>query len=686
MATEKEGIEERLAALEWELNKRDKELNCIYGIAALEDQPGITLEEIIQGIVDLMPAAWQYPEIACARAILEGQEFKTENFRETPWKQTSDIVLHGERIGYLEFCYLEEKPESDEGPFLKEERNLINNIAERLGKITERVRAEEKYRIIFESAPDAYYLIDLKGKFIDGNKAAERITGYRKAELIGKSFLKLKMLPKNQFPKAAAILAKNALGKPTGPDEFTLIRKDGSEIEVEIVTHLLKIEGKTQVLGIARDITERVQAREVLQKERDRAQKYLDISGVMFVALNAKGVVTLINQKVCEVLGYEQEEIIGKNWFDNFLPGNVKGEVRTVFDRLMASEIEPVEYYENPCLTEGGEEKIIAWHNTLLEDDKGNIIGTLSSGEDITERVRAEEVLHQYKHIVSSSTDMLTLLDKRFNYLAVNKAFMEAFKLTPEQLIGNSMAKVFGEEFFNTLIKPNAQRCLGGEEVNYQEWFDYPAHGRRYMDITCYPYYSEDNKIAGFVVNGRDSTEREQAEENLRKSEQKFRNYVETSQDLMWECDAKGRFTYLNPAWEQVTGYKLSEMLGKPFTDFYIKEKVEKNSAEFGRHLGGGSVKGYPSTYISKNGSEIALIFKAIPLYDSNENTIGSQGSAYDITERVRAEKALKMKMDELEIFYNAAVDRELLINESRKEINELIRELGGEPKYVIVE
>ncbi|GAG93701.1 unnamed protein product, partial [marine sediment metagenome] len=70
-------------------------------------------EELIQGIVDRMPAAWQYPEIACARAILEGQEFKTENFRETPWKQTSEIVLHGERIGYLELDYLEKKPESD---------------------------------------------------------------------------------------------------------------------------------------------------------------------------------------------------------------------------------------------------------------------------------------------------------------------------------------------------------------------------------------------------------------------------------------------------------------------------------------------------------------------------------------------------------------------------------------------
>jgi len=140
---------------------------------------------------------------------------------------------------------------------------------------------------------------------------------------------------------------------------------------------------------------------------------------------------------------------------------------------------------------------------------------------DITEHKQAEEALRQYEHIISSSTDMLALLDKRFNYLAVNKAYMEAFKLTPEQLVGNTVAKVFGEEFFNTVIKPNADRCLGGEEINYQDWFDFPAYGRRYMDITYYPYYGEDNKIMGFAVNRRDITERKQVEAEKRELERK---------------------------------------------------------------------------------------------------------------------------------------------------------------------
>jgi PAS domain S-box-containing protein len=117
--------------------------------------------------------------------------------------------------------------------------------------------SEERLKILFEYAPDAYYLNDLEGNFVDGNKAAERITGYKREELIGKSFLKLNLLPLNQMPKALAVLAKNVLGQPTGPDEFILNRKDGTQLAVEITTYVVKIKGRTLVLGIARDITER---------------------------------------------------------------------------------------------------------------------------------------------------------------------------------------------------------------------------------------------------------------------------------------------------------------------------------------------------------------------------------------------------------------------------------------------
>ncbi len=138
--------QELLQKLTRDLGERVKELNCLYAISTLAERQGVSLAEIIKGIVDLIPSAWRYPEITCARILLEGQEFRTENFRETAWKQASDINLHGERVGTLEVCYLEDKPEMDEGPFSKEERNLINAISERSGRIAERKQAEEALR------------------------------------------------------------------------------------------------------------------------------------------------------------------------------------------------------------------------------------------------------------------------------------------------------------------------------------------------------------------------------------------------------------------------------------------------------------------------------------------------------------------------------------------------------------
>jgi len=126
-----------------QLRQRVKEQNCLYAISRLVEKQYISLDEIFQGIVDLIPTAWQYPEIACARIVLENEEFKTNNFEKAPWKQTRDIIVKGDCVGTLEVCYLEKRPEKDEGPFLKEEKDLLNAIAERMGRIIERKQSEE---------------------------------------------------------------------------------------------------------------------------------------------------------------------------------------------------------------------------------------------------------------------------------------------------------------------------------------------------------------------------------------------------------------------------------------------------------------------------------------------------------------------------------------------------------------
>jgi len=143
---ERKEVEKALQKRTHDLGERVKELNCLYSISNLIEQPGISLEEMLQGTVELIPPSLQYPEITCARIILESRGYVTENFRETVWRQTSDIVIRGEKVGSLQVFYLEEKPESYEGPFLKEERRLINAIAEQLGKIIDHKQDEEELK------------------------------------------------------------------------------------------------------------------------------------------------------------------------------------------------------------------------------------------------------------------------------------------------------------------------------------------------------------------------------------------------------------------------------------------------------------------------------------------------------------------------------------------------------------
>ena len=137
---------EELGLVSHRLRERIKELNCLYDISSFRDANDFSLDAVLQAIIDFIPPAFQYPEITCARIIFDSYEFTTKNFKDTRWKLAHEITVNNERIGTLEVCYIEEKPALDEGPFLKEEKNLIGAIAETLAKIVEREWAEAEIR------------------------------------------------------------------------------------------------------------------------------------------------------------------------------------------------------------------------------------------------------------------------------------------------------------------------------------------------------------------------------------------------------------------------------------------------------------------------------------------------------------------------------------------------------------
>jgi len=133
--------------LEDTLKERIKELSCLYGVSNIIEKHNSDYNKILQGIVDLLPAAWQYPGITCAKIILNIEEFKTDNYKDMPWKQIAEIKIEHQRIGLIEIAYTKDMPVFDEGPFLKEERLLINVLAERISNAVKRIRAEEELGI-----------------------------------------------------------------------------------------------------------------------------------------------------------------------------------------------------------------------------------------------------------------------------------------------------------------------------------------------------------------------------------------------------------------------------------------------------------------------------------------------------------------------------------------------------------
>jgi len=257
-------------------------------------------------------------------------------------------------------------------------------------------------------------------------------------------------------------------------------------------------------------------------REQMNAQKYLDIAGVIFVVISVEQKVTLINKRGCEVLNYPEEEIIGKNWFDNFIPQGKRDEVRKIFSNLMAGVIEPNEYTENYVLTKSGEERIIAWHNTILTDDSGVIIETLSSGEDITERKCAEEALYEseerFRSVVDTATDAIVSIDRKGEIVSWNKAAEHIYGYTYDEVVGKPFEIMVPEKLratqrnsFNRLVSTGKGKVTGGtvESIGLKK-------DRSEFAVETSTSMLETKKGMLFTAIMRDITERKRMEEEIR--------------------------------------------------------------------------------------------------------------------------------------------------------------------------
>jgi len=385
--------------------------------------------------------------------------------------------------------------------------------------------------------------------------------------------------------------------------------------------------------------TERKKAKKALLRERDKAQKYLDVAGVMLVAIDAEQRVGLINKKGREILGYKEEEILGKNWFDNFLPERIRDEVRAVFEKIIRAEVDAPEYHENPILTESGDERLIAWHNTILKDEKGNVVATLNSGEDITERKRAEDA---YRILVDHSLQGLAILqDERVVF--TNQALADITGHTVEEMLAMTPEQVqaFVHPDDREVVWNRHRDRLNGEELPER----YEFRGIRKDGSTCWlelhasriEYQGKPAIQVAYV----DITERKNAEEALRKSEEKFRNIFENANDGIIYLDSFGKILDVNEKSIEIFGGSKQEAVNKHFTEVgvFSPNEIPTLMSNFE-----GILTGKETTLIvpikNKKGRELILECSA-SVVKTDDGAGRIMVIARDITERKKAEEVI---------------------------------------------
>jgi len=274
----------------------------------------------------------------------------------------------------------------------------------------ELIRKRNLLRTLMDTLPDQIFAKDTEGVFVYNNLSCscnlgadspKEVVGKTDFDFFGRQRAEEYRVQEEEIIRTAQPLINHEVQVHNGTDGTT---KWFSTTKVPWRGENGNIIG---IVGLASDITERKRAEQALEAERNKAQKYLNVAEVIMLVIDSEQKVCLINRKGCEVLGRREEDIIGKDWCDNFVPERGREEVRSAISNMLKGNIEPSEYLENPVSTGSGEERIIAWHNSILSNEKGQIEALLSSGEDITERKQAEDNLRTtYKKLKKSNQEL----------------------------------------------------------------------------------------------------------------------------------------------------------------------------------------------------------------------------------------------------------------------------------------
>jgi two-component system sensor kinase FixL len=303
-------------------------------------------------------------------------------------------------------------------------------------------RSDSSFQALLDATVDAIIVADQDGRIETFSRAAEEMFGYSESEIRGQS---LRVLMPEPYAREHDRYMSNYL--ETGKAriiglgrEVTAQHKSGKVFPAELSVGRANNNGRPYFVGVIRDISERKTIERALLLERDRAQHYLDLADVILLGLDTQGRVTLINRRGCEVLGYQESELIGKDWFNTCVPSNKRDEVRKLFAEIISGNRQWQQIAETHALNRFGARRLISWRNAILRDEKGNITGTLSSGDDVTVKRQTEDQLRlreEELNLIFENAPLGTLtLDLNGRLLTLNHALCTLMNASHDELEG----------------------------------------------------------------------------------------------------------------------------------------------------------------------------------------------------------------------------------------------------------
>ena len=524
---ERKRDEEALQKLNYDLNERIKELNCLYSVCYNVERQYPLLEDKLQNIVYQIPSGCQYPEIACARIVLESKEYRTDNFKETPWRLGSNIIVDGERMGTVELCYSEEKPIIDEGPFLKEERALINTIAIELGEMIGHMQADaalkEQSRILeafFTSTVTPLVFLDRDFNFVRVNQAYAKACQRDISEFKGHNHFEF-------YPSDAKAIFERVVETRTPyqavarPFTFPDHPEWGTTYWDWTLTPVLDDAGEVEYLVFSiQDVTERKRAEEALRAASLYARSLIEASLDPLVTISADGKIMDVNSATEKVTGLSRGQLIGSDFSDYFTePEKAREGYRKVFVEGLVRDYPLAIQHVSGRITD------VLYNATVYRNEAGEVQGVFAVARDITKRKRAEEALKAAslyaRTLIEASLDPLVTISKDGRIMDVNR--------TTEQVTGLSRGQLIGSDFSDYFTEPEKAR-QGYRKVFVEGLVrDYPLAiqhvSGRITDVlyNATVYTNEVGEVQGVFAAARDITKRKQAEEALKESEKHLR-------------------------------------------------------------------------------------------------------------------------------------------------------------------